>query len=130
MPMERRRFVQTIMAMGILPRAGGTTKETTGMYGRIGKMTAVAGQRDALIDVLLEGINDMPGCRSYIVAKDATDSDGIWVTEVWDSESSHKDSLALPAVRAAIAKGRPLIAGFGSSVVTTPIGGHGLTDRT
>jgi quinol monooxygenase YgiN len=98
------------------------------MYGRIGKITAVAGQRDALIDVLLEGLRDMPGCRSYVVAKDTTDSDGIWVTEVWDSEASHKASLALPAVRAAIAKGRPLIAGFASSVVTTPVGGHGLAD--
>lgn len=100
------------------------------MYGRIGKMTAVAGQRDALIDVLLDGQKDMPGCRSYVVAKDATDSDGIWITEVWDSEASHKASLALPAVRAAIAKGRPLIAGFGSSVVTTPVGGQGLADRS
>ena len=29
-------------------------------------------------------------------------------------------------VREAIARGRPLIAGFGSQVVTTPAGGHGL----
>lgn len=38
------------------------------MYGLIGKMIAVAGQRDALIAVLLEGTGDMPGCRSYVVA--------------------------------------------------------------
>jgi quinol monooxygenase YgiN len=131
MAMERRTFV-TMVAIGMLPGARGVSsaQETTDMYGRIGKITAVAGQRDALIEVLLEGITNMPGCRSYVVAKDITDSDGIWITEVWDSEASHKASLALPAVRAAIAKGRPLIAGFGSSVVTTPIGGHGLGDSS
>jgi hypothetical protein len=30
------------------------------------------------------------------------------------------------SVKDAIAKGRPLIASFSNSVVTTPIGGHGL----
>jgi hypothetical protein len=29
-------------------------------------------------------------------------------------------------VRAAIAKGRPLIAGFGEQIVTEPVGGHGF----
>ena len=97
------------------------------MYGLIGKMRAVAGQRDALIAILLEGTGSMPGCLSYIVATDPADADAIWITEVWDSEASHKASLQLPAVRAAIAKGRPLIAGFDSQTVTTPVGGHGLT---
>ena len=35
--------------------------------------------------------------------------------------------LALPSVKAAIAKGRPLIAAFGNGTVTAPVGGHGLT---
>jgi quinol monooxygenase YgiN len=96
------------------------------MYGLIGKMTAVAGQRDALIAILLEGTGAMPGCRSYIVAKDPREADAIWITEVWDSAEHHKASLQLPAVRAAIARGKPLIASFGDSVVTEPVGGHGL----
>jgi quinol monooxygenase YgiN len=45
---------------------------------------------------------------------------------VWESQAQHKASLQLPAVQAAIAKGRPLIAGFGTRVETAPIGGHGL----
>jgi quinol monooxygenase YgiN len=92
----------------------------------IGKMTAVDGQRDALIAILLEGIGDMPGCLSYIVAKDPADANAIWITEVWDSAASHQASLSLPAVQQAIARGRPLIAGFGDGVVTEPVGGHGL----
>lgn len=97
------------------------------MYGLIGKMTAVAGQRDALIAILLEGVSGMPGCLSYVVAKDPADADALWITEVWDSEASHAASLSLPSVRGAIAKGKPLIAGFGDHVVTEPVGGHGLS---
>lgn len=96
------------------------------MYGLIGKMLAVPGQRDALVSVLLEGTSAMPGCLSYIIAADPADANAIWITEVWESEANHKASLSLPAVQAAIAKGRPLIAGFGERFVTTPVGGVGL----
>ena len=97
------------------------------MFGLIGKMTAAPGRRDDLIAILLGGVGSMPGCLSYIVATDSTDANAIWITEAWDSKASHDASLTLPAVKEAIAKGRPLIAGFGDQVVTTPVGGHGLT---
>jgi quinol monooxygenase YgiN len=96
------------------------------MFGLIGKMTAVADQRDALIAILLEGTGAMPGCRSYVIAKDPREANAIWITEVWDSAEHHKASLQLPEVRAAISRGKPLIASFGDSVVTEPVGGHGL----
>ena len=97
------------------------------MYGLIAKITSTAGQRDALAAILLEGTQSMPGCLSYVVAVDASDPDALWVSEVWDSQASHQASLKLPSVQAAIAKGRPLIAGFSNRVETTPLGGHGLT---
>lgn len=96
------------------------------MYGLIGKMTAMPGQRDALAAILLEGIESMPGCLSYVVANDPADSDAIWITEVWDSAESHRASLSLASVQAAIARGRPLIAAIANHVETAPIGGHGL----
>jgi quinol monooxygenase YgiN len=96
------------------------------MYGLIGKMTATPGDRDALAAILLEGTGAMPGCLSYVVATDATDPDALWITEVWDTPSSHQASLALPAVQAAIARGRPLIRGFSNRVETVPLGGAGL----
>jgi quinol monooxygenase YgiN len=96
------------------------------MYGLIGKMTALPGTRDALAGAMLEGTTAMPGCLSYIIALDPADPDALWITEVWDSKDSHAASLALPAVKAAIAKGRPLIAGFSNRTETTPIGGYGL----
>jgi len=97
------------------------------MYGLIGKMTAVAGQRDALAAILLDGTQAMPGCLSYVIAQDPADENALWITEVWDSQASHKASLSLPSVQAAIAKGRPLIAGFSNRVETVPIGGHGIS---
>ena len=96
------------------------------MYGLIGKMLTVEGRRDEVLDILLKSTGRMPGCHSYIVAKDVTDANAIWITEAWDSKASHDASLSLPQVKAAIAKARPLIAGFGDGVVTTPVGGYGL----
>jgi len=96
------------------------------MYGLIGKMTATSGHRDDLAAILLEGTGGMPGCLSYVVATDPDDPDALWITEVWDSAESHRASLALPAVQAAITRGRPLIAGFSNRTETTPLGGHGL----
>lgn len=94
--------------------------------GLIGKITAVAGQRDALATILLDSTEAMPGCLSYVIARDPTDDNALWITEVWDSPENHKASLSLPAVQAAIAKGRPLIAGVSNRVETVPIGGHGI----
>ena len=96
------------------------------MYGLIGKMLAAPGQRDTLVEILVEGTTAMPGCQSYIVATDLDDENAIWITEVWDDEASHKGSLALPAVQTAIAKARPMIAGFGERIITRPVGGAGL----
>jgi quinol monooxygenase YgiN len=96
------------------------------MYGLIGKMIAAPGQRDTLIAILLESTTAMPGCFSYVVARDAKDANAIWVSEVWDSKDSHAASLTLPQVKAAIARAKPLIAGFGDYVTTEPVGGVGL----
>jgi quinol monooxygenase YgiN len=102
------------------------------MYGLIVKLIAVEGKREELAAILLAGAAAMPGCLSYVAAKDAGDANAMWITEVWDSKSSHDTSLLLQSVKDAIARGRPLIASFSNSVVTIPVGGHGLvlpTDR-
>lgn len=96
------------------------------MFGLIGKMRAQAGKRDALLAILLGSTGSMPGCLSYVVAKDPADPDAIWITEVWDDRKSHKASLQLPEVQAAIKQAMPLIAGFDSSTEIEPVGGFGL----
>jgi len=120
---------RTVIATGVaasLAFAIPAAAKGTPMYGLMGKMIATPGQRDSLIAILLEGTGAMPGCLSYIVAKDLKDENAIWITEVWDSKDSHAASLKLPAVQAAIARGRPLIAGFDSHTETAPVGGIGL----
>jgi quinol monooxygenase YgiN len=68
----------------------------------------------------------MPGCLSFVVAQDPADSDAIWITEIWDSQTSHKASQSLPSVQDAFSRGRSLIAGFDQRTETVPIGGHGI----
>ena len=96
------------------------------MYGLIGSFTAHPGKRDELIALMTASVGDMPGCKSYVVAKDPDDADTVWVTEVWDTAESHKASLNIPAVAETIKKAMPLIAGFGQRTVTEPVGGYGI----
>ena len=124
--MERRSFLAASALLGVMGTAAVATDATRSLYGLIGKMKAVPGQRDTLVAAILEGSKTMPGCLSYIVAKDADDTDAIWITEVWDSEASHDASLQLPAVQASIAKARDFVASMETGVVTVPVGGIGL----
>jgi quinol monooxygenase YgiN len=113
------------LALALSPGAAAAAAESA-MHGLIGRMRALPGQRDALLAILLEGTGSMPGCLSYVVAKDPVDADALWITEVWDSRASHDASLQLPAVQDAIRRGRPLIAGFDNGHETVPVGGVGL----
>lgn len=131
MKLGRREFVAT--SVGTVAYALFAPIEVaigeTGMYGLIGKALSHPGKRDELIEILLEGTDRMPGCLSYVVSKDITDENAVWITEVWKSKDDHAASLKLPVVQAAIAKGRPLIAGFGERFETEPVGGYGLPKR-
>jgi quinol monooxygenase YgiN len=96
------------------------------MYGLIGKFRAKPGRRDALVAAMLDDDTPIPGCISFVVAHDPTDADAVWITEVWDSEASHKASLQMPSVKASIERAMPLIAKFDKQVETVPVGGIGL----
>jgi quinol monooxygenase YgiN len=96
------------------------------MYGLIGSFSAHPGRRDELIAMMTASVGDMPGCLSYVVARDASDPDKLWVTEVWDSAESHRASLTLPSVAGVIKQAMPLIASFGEHIETAPVGGKGI----
>jgi quinol monooxygenase YgiN len=96
------------------------------MYGLIGKIIAIADATEQLSQILVDGVAGMPGCLSYVVANDVLDENAIWITEVWESKDLHAASLSLDSVQQAIAKGRPLISGFGERFETIPVGGKGL----
>lgn len=90
-------------------------------YGMVGKMTAKPGKREALMALLVAGSGSMPGNLTYVVGSDAADADAIWVSETWVNKTAHDASLALPQVKDAIAKARPLIAGFSDNHVFVPV---------
>jgi len=125
MEWQRRQILGGALTM-LGRMAWAAPEEKRPMYGLIGKMVAAAGKREELISLLLQGTEEMPGCLSYVIARDQADDDGIWITEVWDDKASHDASLSLPAVKKAIASARPMIAAFNTPVVTTPVSGHGL----
>ena len=129
MTVDRRNFTAAaaLLATGIVNGCAKTAQKETNMYGLIGKITAADGKRDELASILLNGTKDMPGCLSYVIAADPNDASVLWVTEVWKDRQSHQQSLSLPSVQDAIAKGREFITGMDRVSETEVLGGHGLT---
>ncbi|WP_375196318.1 putative quinol monooxygenase [Sphingobium sp.] len=121
---HNRREMLTLAAAGLaVSTVPAVAQEARPRFGLIGQMLSVPGKREELLGYLREGTGAMPGCLSYVIALDTANPDALWITEVWDSRESHAASLKLPAVRAAIAKARPIIAGFPQHFETVPVAG-------
>ncbi len=99
-------------------------------YGLVGSFQAQPGQGGALAAILLQAARLMelaPGCRLYLVGRDARDADRIWVSEVWDSQAAHDASLGLAGVAPLIAAALPLLAAPPQGGITLDVlGGTGL----
>ena len=124
--LARRELLGAAAALVLLQGCGLHMEELDNpddLFGMIGQMKAQPGQRAALIAILKEGTRAMPGNLAYMLNEDREDADGLWIIEIWKDEASHKASLSLPSVREAIAAGRPLIAGFGTSARIRPVAG-------
>jgi quinol monooxygenase YgiN len=122
---ERREFIGTA-ALALLTAHAPVIAAGEGpleeIYGLIGQLTAAPGKRAELVAILLEASQAMEGNLLYLVAEDLADPDLIWITEVWRTRTDHANSLKPAAVQAAIARARPLIAGFGLRAETRPVG--------
>jgi quinol monooxygenase YgiN len=114
---DQRTFLEYLGAVALTPIVAGS-QEASGMWRLIGNIKLLPGRRDEMVEILKESAADMPGCLSYVVAKDATDENMIWVTEVWDSMGSHAASLSLPAVRNGIPRGKAIVSNFEKIAVT------------
>ncbi|WP_293968127.1 antibiotic biosynthesis monooxygenase family protein [Sphingopyxis sp.] len=110
LPARQLQAMQDVMADKIVPQ-----------YGLIGQMNAKPGQRAALAAILQEGTADMPANLSYLVGKDMVNADALWIVEFWTDKDAHAASLALPQVRAAITKARPILTGFGTRAEFKPL---------
>lgn len=96
------------------------------MYGLITRLTAHPGRRDELGLCLLDPNLKRPGCHSYVLAHDLNDVDALWVTEVWMSKATHDAWSAQIRETHELLPALSLIATFGDTVFTRPIGGVGL----
>jgi quinol monooxygenase YgiN len=124
----RRRFLVWMAGLPAVSLAIDLEKDNTvqDMYGLIGRIIAVPGKRDKLASILINGVSGMPGCVSYVVARDASSENALWITEVWESKGKHRASLSLDSVQEAIKLGKPLIESFAERHETIPMGGHGV----
>lgn len=96
------------------------------MYGLMTRLVAKPGQRDALAELLTQGLANRPGCLSFIVSRDPTDANGLWVNEVWVSEEAYAAAQQPADVRALATRGWGMVAIMHESILTEPIGGRGL----
>ncbi len=125
MQIDRRKFLEYLAASVTVPPALAGSQGANEMYGLIAKLTVAPGKREEMIRILKESAANMPGCFSYIVAKDSADENVLWVTEVWDSAASHDASLSLPSVKNAIPQAKQIVSAFDKIAVTTPVWGVG-----
>ncbi len=98
--------------------------------GRYVKVRARPGQGEALARELLEvaeGLRDAPGCELYVVNRSRTESDVVWVTELWQSQEQLDASLQGEQARRRIPAVMELVAEEGfERIDVEPLGGVGL----
>jgi quinol monooxygenase YgiN len=84
------------------------------MYLLHGKLTAKAGHRDELANILLDAsklVSTVKGCKVYVIGKAQDDLYSIYVTEIWENKEDHDNSLKVEGVRELITKALPIIDG-------------------
>ncbi|GAB1817136.1 putative quinol monooxygenase [Herbidospora sp. RD11066] len=97
-------------------------------YGFTATMTALPGQGDALVDLLLTGLEEgspaaSEHCVVYLVSRSAADPDVIQVTEGWTTEEDHHRLFAGETAQAMVAKIAPLLSGESTYTDLIPLNG-------
>jgi quinol monooxygenase YgiN len=82
-------------------------------FATAGTLEALPGRRDEVVALLVRPNPDLAaaGCLLYEVGVDDEEPDTVFVVELWESAASHRASLQLDSVRAAIAEAMPLLTG-------------------
>lgn len=95
-----------------------------------GKLTAKQGEGNQLAGILIEAselIKTAKGCKLYVVSRDASNDNDVWVTEVWDSKEDHDNSLSVPGVKELIGRAMPILDGMPQKGQELELlGGHGI----
>lgn len=82
-------------------------------YANVGRLGVQPGRRDDVVAILTRHNPELAaaGCLSYEVGVSFEDPDAVFVSELWESQTAHHESLQLPSVQAAIAEAGPLLSG-------------------
>ncbi|MDQ0888627.1 quinol monooxygenase YgiN [Paenibacillus sp. V4I9] len=97
-------------------------------FAMYGKLITHPGQRDALVQTMLEAadqFDSMEGYELYIINVTENDPDVGWITELWRDAKAHAASLQNENVLALIQKCMPLIVGA-EPIKLRPVGGKGI----
>jgi quinol monooxygenase YgiN len=93
------------------------------MDAMIGRIEATPGNRDALAEALVVGVDDMPGCLTYLVAVKPGDETGVWIAEAWVSAEAHRAWLDSDATRSLVERIRPWMVGYEQRHELDAVGG-------
>ncbi|MFD1738868.1 putative quinol monooxygenase [Bacillus salitolerans] len=101
-----------------------------GKFGLFGKLIAKDGERETLVNILLEAAESMENldeCEVYLVNVSSDEPNSVFVYEVWKDENAHKASLSLEVTQTLIQRAKPIIAGMERISTLLPIGGKSFT---
>jgi quinol monooxygenase YgiN len=96
------------------------------MYALLNRLTAKPGQRDTVVQYLIESGELFTGntaCLMYLVAQPADDVDTIWVVDLWTTREAHAEALQAPELQPYVEKTMPLLEGMPEQIELTPRGG-------
>ena len=99
-------------------------------FGLFGKFIVKDGERDTLVDILLEAAESMKNldeCEIYLVNVSEDESNSVYVYEVWRNENAHQASLSLEATKTLIKRAKPIITGMERISTLKTRGGKGIS---
>lgn len=102
-------------------------------FSLFGKFTVQEGERDTMVDILLEAadsLKDIPECEVYLVNISESEQNAVYVYEVWSNENAHQASLTLEATKTLIERAKPIITGMERISTLKTMGGKGITSNS
>jgi quinol monooxygenase YgiN len=98
-------------------------------FSLFGKFLIQEGERDTMVDILLEAAESMENldeCEIYLVNTSENEPNAVYVYEVWSNEQAHQNSLALESTQTLIKRAKPIITGVERISTLDTKGGKGI----
>ncbi len=99
------------------------------LYALLNRLTAKPGQRQRLVEVLLESgklFEDNSACLLYLVSESTDDPNLVWVVDLWTSQQAHAEALKTPELQPFVEQAMPLLQSMPHQIEVRPVGGKGL----